>query len=69
MFGYILFRIIVGLVFALAPAFVWFIAIGWLFRDAEPSDAVLIVIRWIGYVILFIAAMNILGFFFPWLSK
>lgn len=57
MFGYILFFIIIGLFFALAPTFVWFISIGWLFKYAEPSDAVLIVNRWVGYVLLFIAAI------------
>ena len=64
MFGFILFFIIIGLFFALAPAFVWFIVIGWLLKDGEPSDAALIVFRGIGYIILFIAAMNILAFFF-----
>lgn len=64
MSGYILFRIIVGLFFAFAPGFVWFLVIGWLLKDVEPSDAALIVFRWIGYIILFIAAMNILAFFF-----
>lgn len=62
MFGSLLFFIIVGLFFALAPAFVWFIAIGWLFKNAEPSDAVLIVIRWVGYVFLFISAIYIVDF-------
>lgn len=33
--------LIVGFVVAKLPGMVWFFAVGWLFKDAEPSDSAL----------------------------
>lgn len=34
-----------GLVGAFKPGWVWFVSVGWQFRDAEPSDAALVATR------------------------
>lgn len=57
--------VIFGLINIKFPAFNWFLTIGWMLRDAEPSDLVLIVNRIIGYFMLIAGVCYILSYFFP----
>lgn len=57
--------IIIGLIHALAPAFIWLISIGWNFRDAQPSDFAIKLNRIIGYILITIGGFYILDFFYP----
>lgn len=58
------FFIIIGLICAFIPGFLWWLSIGWLLRDAEPSDAALMYYRVVGYIFLFLGVIYILDFFF-----
>jgi hypothetical protein len=55
--------LLVGFFFALFPGMIWFFSIGWLFKDAEPSDIVIKVIRYFGIFIVVIAIILILDRF------
>lgn len=46
-----------GLWSAIAPRSVWYLSYGWRFADAEPSDAVLIVNRVCGVLLLILAVV------------
>ncbi|MFF2885799.1 DUF6199 family natural product biosynthesis protein [Paenibacillus sp. NPDC057967] len=48
LFGFIL--IIFGVISAVSPQSVWYISVGWKFKDAEPSDAALAMHRITGVI-------------------
>jgi hypothetical protein len=55
-FGFIF--MIIGIIGAMFPRAAWYMSEGWKFKDAEPSDAALIMNRIMGIV------FAIIGFFF-----
>lgn len=47
----------VGIVGIAAPKALWWVVIGWQIKDAEPSDAALVIYRIIGAVLLIVSAV------------
>lgn len=52
--------VLVGAVNAIAPAMVWAMSYGWRFKNAEPSDAALVIYRFGGIVACVIGAFLVL---------
>ena len=52
--------LIVGIVVAKLPGMVWFFAVGWLIKDAEPSDSAIKFYRYIGIFLLIIGVISII---------
>ncbi|MFD1737277.1 DUF6199 family natural product biosynthesis protein [Bacillus salitolerans] len=57
--------ILLGFLGVKFPAFIWYISIGWQFRDSEPSDIAIGINRFIGYFIIVTGVCFIIDFFFP----
>lgn len=47
----------VGIVGIAAPKALWWVVIGWQIKDAEPSDAALVIYRIIGAILLIVSAV------------
>jgi len=64
LFGVIM-LIFLGFLGAEFPTFIWYLSVGWQFRDAEPSDMAIWINRFIGYFLIVVGICYILVFFFP----
>lgn len=52
--------IVVGIIGLAAPQALWWVEMGWMIRDAEPSDAALVVNRIIGGLLIFVGVMMLI---------
>lgn len=55
---------IIAFVCTIAPKFIWTFRYGWHYKDAEPSDTTLIVIRVIGILSLILLVCSLVMLYF-----
>lgn len=52
--------LIVGSIMAMFPGMIWFFAVGWLFKEAEPSDIAIKFYRYSGVFLIIIGVITII---------
>lgn len=52
--------LIVGFIVAKFPDMIWFFALGWLFKDAEPSDIAIKLYRYSGIFLFILGVISII---------